>query len=50
MSFLFYNIPCIICLAIAGFGMYHDKEGWGWFLFLAFLAGVIPASKDKTDD
>jgi hypothetical protein len=28
---------CIVSLSIAAYLSYKDKEGWGWFIFIAFL-------------
>jgi hypothetical protein len=34
---LLANLPSLACVIIAGYMAFHDKNGWGWFLFLAVL-------------
>lgn len=30
-------IPGTVCAGAAGWLCYKDRDGWGWFLFVAFL-------------
>jgi hypothetical protein len=38
------SLACVLC---AAFLLWHKREGWGWFLFVAFLiaGSAAPAFK-----
>lgn len=41
-------LPACICSSVAGYLAMHDKEGWGWFLFVGlFLAGSVKIKTGK---
>jgi hypothetical protein len=47
MKYIWYNIVTLIAVLIAGVLVYQGKEGWGWFLFVAFCFGVVyPKTKN----
>jgi len=51
MRFLFYNSLSIICVIGAVILSMHDKDGWGWFIFLAIIAGVkSDGDKEQSDE
>jgi hypothetical protein len=31
----------IACVAIAAFMLWHQRKGWGWFLFVGFLVCAL---------
>ena len=35
------GVLAFICIVMAGVGCIREKEGWGWFLFVAFCFGMI---------
>lgn len=41
------NIASILCASAAIFLAYHDKFGWGWFLFVAILLHCYPSGGGK---
>jgi hypothetical protein len=41
---LIWFFPISICLFGALFLAYHEKEGWGWLLFIALF--LIPSKKE----
>jgi len=45
-------IPSTTSILAAAWLSYHDKTGWGWFIFTAILTygGSIKFSDDKTDN
>lgn len=47
------NAVSIVCIAIAAVLAIQEKDGWGWFLFVAVLAGqsikVTEYNKNKKD-
>jgi hypothetical protein len=40
LKYILFNIPSILCVISAAYLLYCDKEGWGWFLFVAVLLAV----------
>lgn len=44
-----YNLPSILFGLIGGYLCFLGKEGWGWFIFLAFCTFVTVKIK-KTDN
>jgi hypothetical protein len=38
--FFVAQLACILSLSIAGYLAFYDKDGWGWFLFVACLTSV----------
>lgn len=36
-----YWVPSAVCAGFAGYMAYHDKAGWGWFLFGAILLAPV---------
>lgn len=40
------NIVTLACVIIAAHLIVHDKDGWGWFLFVALCCAVTINSKD----
>lgn len=37
MSNFVFALPSAVCAGAAAYLAYHDKPGWGWFLFAAFI-------------
>lgn len=33
------NLPATACIVAAGVLAYHERGGWGWFLFASLLFG-----------
>ena len=45
----FSSIPMLLCIGAASYLAYMDKEGWGWFLFIAVLiAPIVKTTTSKT--
>jgi len=45
------NLVSMACIAGAIYLAVHDKEGWGWFLFVGLVcAGSVNFGKSKDDD
>lgn len=42
MKWLIWNIPCLVCVSIAGYLAASGEPGWGWFLLVGALGGVAP--------
>jgi hypothetical protein len=43
------NLCALACIGFAGYLLIHDKEGWGWFLFVAALcSGSASISEHKS--
>ena len=39
------NLVALACVVAAGYLAAHDRDGWGWFLFIGFLcAGSVTFS------
>ena len=47
MRTLFMNLPSMICAAAAAYLCYFDKDGWGWFLFVAIFVSVWESKSSK---
>ncbi len=45
-----YNVFSILCAIVAGSLAYNNKDGWGWFLFVALICFVIPDGSDDEED
>lgn len=43
------NIPCMLCVAVSGFLVTNEMDGWGWFLFGALCMFVTVRTR-RTDD
>lgn len=44
------NLAALACIGIAWYLAANDKEGWGWFLFVALLcAGSVRFKSSKND-
>lgn len=41
------NLPAVLCASAAAYMAINSINGWGWFLFVAFLVSM---TKVKTDD
>lgn len=51
MKFVAYNFGALLFLLMAGFMMYMKIPGYGWCIFIAACALVMPsASKSKDKD
>lgn len=50
MKYIFFkfisNLPSLACILLAGYLAINGVEGWGWFLFLAFLLFTTINIKD----
>jgi len=44
MSFFWYNLFSLSCVAAAVTMALYDKPGWGWFLFVAACMAAVPSS------
>jgi hypothetical protein len=42
LTFALFNIPSIVCIGFAGYLCHKDKDGWGWFLFVALMLSRVP--------
>ena len=38
MKWIIVNMLSVILFLVGAFFLWHDKEGWGWFVFAGFLA------------
>lgn len=50
MKLFLANLATIIIASIAGFLCWNGNEGWGWFLIVAAIIAVVPASKEDKED
>ena len=42
------NLVALACVGVAGYLAVNDKNGWGWFLFIALLcAGSVTFKSDN---
>jgi hypothetical protein len=41
------NAVCLACVAFAFILLMYDQEGWGWFLLIAVLSGIVPSTTEK---
>lgn len=42
LKFAIFNIPAVICLIAGVILCIKEKEGWGWFLFVALILSRFP--------
>ena len=40
MGSVLKNLPCMLCLILAGIVMCYGRDGYGWLLFMAVLLYV----------
>lgn len=45
-KYIAFMIPCIISIVAAASMMWFEKDGWGWFVFLAIVTFVYPQSEE----
>lgn len=43
------SAPSIILAVFSGIMAYHDKGGWGWFLFVAMVCAGWPYKSKETE-
>lgn len=42
LEYLIFNASSIICVTSGAYLCYKEKDGWGWFLFVALLLSRFP--------
>jgi hypothetical protein len=47
MKWVFINAVSVICTVVAAILAFHQKDGWGWFLFIAVVTCVYPKNPGK---
>lgn len=43
------NLPAVACVIAAAVIAHADKDGWGWFLFVAVLFGSVSVVGPRAD-
>lgn len=43
------NLVSLACVGVAGYLAVNDKNGWGWFLFIALVCSGTVSLNSKAD-
>lgn len=45
------NLVALACIGVSAYLAIHDKQGWGWFLFVAVICAChVSFGEGKHDD